>query len=330
MDGQIVSNLNPDLSIGTNVTIARQLPENQGIAHAGGDRNGDFDISFDEAQQLLAQPTNVNGRKNDEVVFPFFIGRDLAQRPRGQHIIDFGDEMSAEEAADFALPYQHVVDAVKPMRDRHHVERLRTYWWRHRSRADALRAAIGGLERYIVTPRVAKHRFYLWVYNGSVLDNTVVTFARSDDYTFGVLHSRIHSVWAYSRGSYLGVGDDLRYKHGAIFGSFPFPWPLNTPEDDLTQEQREHAERIGAAAVSLDVARSQWLNPSDAPAELVQSRTMTDLYNDKDDDPRPDWLVNRHKAIDEAVSAAYGWPVDLSDDDILARLLALNLKRAAR
>ena len=328
LDGQIVSNLNPDLSTGTNVTIARQLPENQDIAHAGGDRNGDFDIPFDEAQRMLAQPTNVNGRKNDEVIFPFFIGRDLAQRPRGRHIIDFGDAMSAEDAADFALPYEHVVKAVKPMRDRHHVERLRTYWWRHRNRADALRAAIGGIERYIVTPRIAKHRFYLWVYNGSVLDNTVVALARSDDYAFGVLHSRIHSVWAHARGSYLGVGDDLRYKHGAIFGTFPFPWPLNTPEEDLTEEQREHAERIGAAAESLNAARSQWLNPDDAPAELVQARTMTDLYNNTEKNPRPNWLINRHNAIDEAVSAAYDWPVDLSDDEILARLLALNLERA--
>lgn len=328
LDGQVVSNLNPDLSTGTNVTIARQLPENQDIAHAGGDRNGDFDIPLDEAQRMLVQPTNVNGRKNDEVIFPFFIGRDLAQRPRGRHIIDFGDAMSAEDAADFALPYEHVVKAVKPMRDRHHLERLRTYWWRHRNRADALRAAIGGIERYIVTPRIAKHRFYLWVYNGSVLDNTVVALARSDDYAFGVLHSRIHSVWAHARGSYLGVGDDLRYKHGAIFGTFPFPWPLNTPEEDLTEEQRGHAERIGAAAESLNAARSQWLNPDDAPAELVQARTMTDLYNDTEKNPRPNWLINRHNAIDEAVSAAYGWPVDLSDDEILARLLALNLERA--
>jgi len=328
LDGNPVSVINPDLTSGPNVTIARQLPENRGIAHAGGDRNGDFDISFDEAQRMLAQPTNVNGRKNDEVVFPFFIGRDLAQRPRGQHIIDFGDEMGAEEAADFALPYEHVVKAVKPMRDRHRSDRLRTYWWRHSSRADALRKAIAGLDRYIATPRIAKHRFYLWMREGCVLDNTVVAIARDDDYTFGVLHSRIHSVWAYARGSYLGVGDDLRYKHGAIFGAFPFPWPLNTPPADLTSEQQEHSAQISAAAVSLDAARIQWLKPDDAPAELVQERTMTDLYNDTEKDPRPKWLTNRHHAIDEAVAAAYGWPVDLSDDEILARLLALNLERA--
>ena len=329
LDGVLVSAINPDLTSGPNVTIAQQLHENRGVAHAGGDRNGDFDISFDEAQRMLSQPTNVNGRKNDAVVFPFFIGRDLAQRPRGQHIIDFGDEMSAEEAADFALPYEHVVKAVKPMRDRHRSDRLRTYWWRHSNRAEGLRKAVAGIERYIITPRIAKHRFYLWVTDDCVLDNTVVAFARDDNYTFGVLHSRIHCVWAHARGSYLGVGNDLRYKHGAIFGTFPFPWPLNKPTADLTQKQREHAARISAAAVSLDAARSQWLNPDNAPAELVQKRTMTDLYNDKDDNRRPDWLTNRHNAINKAVFAAYGWPADLSDDEILARLLALNLERAS-
>jgi hypothetical protein len=49
----------------------------------------------------------------------------------------------------------------------------------------------------------------------------------------------------------------------------------------------------------------------------------TNLYNQ-----RPAWLDNAHKALDAAVADAYGWPADLSDDEILARLLALNATRA--
>lgn len=52
--------------------------------------------------------------------------------------------------------------------------------------------------------------------------------------------------------------------------------------------------------------------------------TLTNLYNQ-----RPTWLDNAHQKLDAAVFAAYGWPNDLSDDDILARLLALNLERAS-
>jgi hypothetical protein len=52
-------------------------------------------------------------------------------------------------------------------------------------------------------------------------------------------------------------------------------------------------------------------------------RTLTNLYN-----ARPTWLELAHKKLDEAVFAAYGWPSDLSDEEILERLLALNLERA--
>ena len=37
-----------------------------------------------------------------------------------------------------------------------------------------------------------------------------------------------------------------------------------------------------------------------------------------------------HRELDEAVLAAYGWPANLGDEQILTRLLALNLARANR
>ncbi len=44
---------------------------------------------------------------------------------------------------------------------------------------------------------------------------------------------------------------------------------------------------------------------------------------------RPSWLQNAHRALDAAVCDAYDFPHDLTDDEILARLLALNEERAA-
>lgn len=62
----------------------------------------------------------------------------------------------------------------------------------------------------------------------------------------------------------------------------------------------------------------------DAASEKeLKKRTLTNLYN-----LRPAWLANAHKQLDDAVLVAYGWPADISDDDLLARLLALNLSRA--
>ena len=48
-----------------------------------------------------------------------------------------------------------------------------------------------------------------------------------------------------------------------------------------------------------------------------------------DENRRPAWLAHAHAALDGAVAAAYGWPGNLSDDEILERLLALNEERAA-
>jgi type II restriction/modification system DNA methylase subunit YeeA len=91
--------------------------------------------------------------------------------------------------------------------------------------------------------------------------------------------------------------------------------------------QRERA--IAQAAKALNDLRDNWLNPyKDRPAGLdvtLKKRTLTNLYNEN-----PTWLQNAHRKLDEAVFAAYGWPSNLSDDEILARLLELNLKRAGQ
>ncbi len=86
---------------------------------------------------------------------------------------------------------------------------------------------------------------------------------------------------------------------------------------------------IAQAAKELNDLRDNWLNPyKNQPAGLdvtLKKRTLTNLYNEN-----PTWLQNAHRKLDEAVFAAYGWPSNLTDDDILARLLELNLKRAGQ
>ena len=62
----------------------------------------------------------------------------------------------------------------------------------------------------------------------------------------------------------------------------------------------------------------------DCAASLKQ-RTLTNLYNQ-----RPAWLDIAHKKLDAAVFAAYGWDVAISDEELLERLLRLNLERTAR
>lgn len=56
----------------------------------------------------------------------------------------------------------------------------------------------------------------------------------------------------------------------------------------------------------------------------MRDRTLTRLCN-----TRPTWLDQSHRKLDRVVLDAYGWPHDHSDDEILERLLALNLQREA-
>ena len=58
----------------------------------------------------------------------------------------------------------------------------------------------------------------------------------------------------------------------------------------------------------------------------LAERKLAKLYNQ-----RPAWLAAAHQALDAAVAAAYGWAdytADMPDEEILKRLLALNLVRS--
>ena len=270
LDGDSVSHINPDLSTGATVSDARQLSENANTAFTGDQRNGDFDISSESAAKMLSAPLNVNGRPNQDVIFPFVIARDLASRPRGRYIIDFGLDLPEEDAAKYELPFEHLRAHVRPGRITNEDPRLRDRWWLHQLWRPRMRAAIEGLDRFLATPLTSKFRFYVWLTPNVVPDATIVAIAREDDYTFGVLHSRIHERWALARASRLGVGNDPRYVHTQCFNTFPFPWALDTPDDALSEPQVEHRDAIAAAAASLNAQREAWLNPSDAGADELR------------------------------------------------------------
>jgi len=107
--------------------------------------------------------------------------------------------------------------------------------------------------------------------------------------------------------------DRPRYTPTTCFETFPFPEPA--------EEQRAE---IAEPARRLDGLRRNWLNPEGAAEAELKKRTLTNLYNQ-----RPTWLANAHARLDAAVFAAYGWPEDIADEDILKNLLALNLERPA-
>ena len=346
LDGQLVKAIYTDLTgrnegaAGIDLTAVRRLPANSNVAFIGDAKHGTFDVSGDQAREWLRLPANPNGRTNAEVLKPWMNGMDLTRRPAGKWIVDFGWHMSEADAALYEKPFRWVQEHVYPLRRHNHRAAYRKHWWRHGEPRQGMWRALKERRHYIATPRIAKHRLFVWLDARVCPDNQLVVIARDDDTTFGILHSRFHELWSLRLCTWLGKGNDPRYTPTTTFETFPFPDGLtpDVPAPDYESEPR--AVSIAEAARRLVELRDRWLNPPewvewvDEPvpgypkrpvprdedaAKLLKKRTLTNLYND-----RPQWLADTHAALDAAVASAYGWPADISDDAILGELLALN------
>ncbi|MGJ0486789.1 MAG: class I SAM-dependent DNA methyltransferase [Methylomicrobium sp.] len=382
--GQPVKLIHADLTAGDgevslDLTKAKPLQENAGVSFEGTKKYGDFDIPGEQARQWLKLP-NPHNRPNCEVVKPWANGMDITRRSSDTWIIDFGTTMSEADASLYEIPFHYLHEHVKPEREKVRRERTRRNWWIHEEARVSMRAGLAGLSRFIVTPRVAKHRLFVWLNAGVLPDTRLNIIARSDDTTFGILHSRLHEIWSLGTCSWHGVGNDPTYNAKSCFETFPFPDGLSPADTAPKSEaegqsplsyangdsvaanpfgspvpagiadpaQRPAALSIAEAAFRLNRLRENWLNPPEwvdwviTPEEAqagfpkrpvarpgheaeLKKRTLTNLYN-----AQPAWLVNAHQALDKAVAAVYGWndyTPDMSDTEILQRLLQLNLDR---
>ena len=313
LDFQPVSNINIDLTSGTDLTQAQRLAENANLAFQGIGKVGDFDISAAIATQMMSKP-NPHGRPNSEVIRRWINGIDIASRPRNVWIIDFGTDLAETEAALYEEPFEYVREKVMPERVKNKMKWRAEHWWLHGYPAATMRQALLPLDRYIATPKVAKHRFFVWLTRDMLPSNLLIVIASNDDYTLGVLSSSIHELWARRVGSQLRESDSGEtYTPTTCFETFPFP--------DPNDAQRE---AIAGAAKELGLLREGWLNPPNILDSELKKRTLTNLYN-----ANPTWLRQIHERLDQAVFDAYGWPHDLPDAAILEQLLVLNLQRAA-
>ena len=346
LDGQAAHEIYTDLTArrdsgGIDLTQLRRLAANCGVSFKGDTKGGPFDVAGDQAREWLRLPANPHGQTNANVLKPWRNGMDLTRRPAGKWIVDFGWSMSEGEAALYEEPFRWVQARVFPMRQENPREARRKYWYRHFEPPKRMWQALAGLSRYIATPQVAKHRLFVWCDARVCPDKQLVVIARDDDVTFGILHSRFHEAWSLRLCTWLGKGNDPRYTPTTTFETFPFPAGLtpNTPAADYADDPP--AAAIADAAQRLVELRDRWLNPpewvewldepvpgypthpvprDEAAATALKTRTLTSLYN-----ARPTWLADAHAVLDAAVATAYGWPADISDDDALAELLALNL-----
>ncbi|MCG6122135.1 MAG: class I SAM-dependent DNA methyltransferase [Microvirga sp.] len=357
-EGRIRANL----AIGADLSAARALIANEAVCSPGVKLHGaGFIVTPEKAQALgIGRVPGLEAH-----ILDYRNGRDLAARPRGVKVIDL-DPLGVDEVRErFPEVYQHVLETVKPERDHNNEEFRRQYWWWFGRRHTELRDFLAGLPRYIATVETAKHRFFQFLDAAIRPDNMLVAIGVDSPEHLAVLSSRLHMAWAYASGGWLGVGNDSRYSKTRVFDPFPFPACVDPrlPDAHPQAPSRDRLRRLGER---LDAFRKERLaeNAGLTMTGLYNAlERLRGIEAGLDATPLTDEeraihaaglvsiLREIHDEIDAAVFEAYGWsdlgadlvgrpgattpsalrppPQEAAEEELLARLVALNVERAA-
>lgn len=353
-EDKILSDLTPqNINETLDLTKVESLDSNKNRAFIGTQKSGSFDVSGEIARDWLTQP-NPNSRPNSDVVKPWLNGRAITSRNTDKWIVYFEASINELDASLYEMPFEHIKQNVhdellkkieknkiksKSTKD---MEKQLEKWWVHWRPRPELNDAIKGLSHCIATVRVSKYRFFVWIDTNIVVDSRLLIIASDSWSVFGILSSKVHELWSLAKSSMHGVGNDPTYNAQSCFETYPFPEGLS-PKLKIEEHSNPHSDAIAEAAKRLNELRENWLNPpewvkrvpevvqgypdrilpaDENAAKQLKKRTLTNLYNQ-----RPAWLNHAHKELDAAVATAYGWEVDLSDNEILKRLFELNQQR---
>ena len=319
--------INADLTVGVDVTKAMPLMAGEGLCSPGVKLHGaGFIVTPAEAALLgLGKRAGL-----DSHIRPYRNGRDLTGHSRDMMVIDlFG--LSAEDVRQrFPEVYQHVMPVREARAEQYKKSPTKDAaaylenWWVFGKPRSELRPALDGLPRYIVTVETSKHRTFQFLDASIIPDNMLVVIASDDACMLSVLSSKINLVWTLTRGAVLE--DRPRYTKTSCFDPFPFPdppEPLKAKLRTLGEELDSTRKRVQAEHPDLTLTGLyNVLEKLKAGAELTPQ--------DEDVKTRGQVLILKdlHDQIDAATAEAYGWPADLSDEQILEKLVALNAERA--
>lgn len=354
VEGRNVVVIHEDLSAGGNVAETQALRANERLSSRGMELRGAGFILTPEQWEAWGRPA---------VVHPYRNGRDLTDKPRGVMVIDLYGLKDFEVRDRFPAVYQHVLEHVKPERDQNNRAASRINWWIYGEARSSFRPALSGLPRFIATVETAKHRTFQFLDGATVPDNKLIAIASADAFHLGVLSSRLHESWALAAGSWMGIGNDPVYAKSRCFDPFPFPDAAPAQKQVIRElAERLDAHRKGAqvrgvtitgmynlleklramSASSLSCSSSpSWLKKNGSQDEKDEQdekqdfvkKPMIPAFTPKERElhalAQTEILRQLHDELDAAVAEAYGWPVDLSEPEILERLVALNRERAA-
>ncbi len=312
-----------------------------------------FDDSKPEATSIEQMHRLIEkDAKNAERIFPYIGGEEVNSSPTHAHqryTIDFFD-MSEEEAWQYPDLMQIIKDKVKPIRDVQKRDALRIRWWQYAEKRPGLFKAIAPLERVLVTNCGAStYISFSFQPSRMVFANTLAIFPLSTYSAFCTLQSRIHEIWVRFFGS--SLEDRLRYTPSDCFESFPFPenWETNPKLETAGKEYYEYrAELMVRNNQGLTETYNRFHNPEENHPDIIKLRELhtqmdkavleaygwTDIpteceflldYEEEDDNLTPNQTEGGRKQKKKPYR--YRWNEE-THDDVLARLLELNQKRA--
>ena len=218
---------------------------------------------------------NPHGLPSSDVLRPWINGEEIAERWGGSWIIDFSTSSDEATASAYEQPFGQVKKAVVAVR--------KTYktggklFWKFERPRPAMRLAFAPFPRFLARSMVGKHQFYRWLDSSFLPANLIIAFARTDDYFFGVLHSRFHEVWALAQGTQLREKESgFRYTPTTCFETFPFPFSddLQPPEPAPVKpppksEKRPEPDRFYAENLA---AKNYYMGKEEPPPYGSRSR----------------------------------------------------------
>ncbi len=330
LDGRAVAHINSMLRAMQERQDAVPLAASAGVCFIGCFLRGrGFVLEPSEAAALLRD------ERNAQCVRPFLGGEEVNGSPVqafGRYVIDFGSLPLGEARAWpdlLALVSQRVRPERDKLKDRGIDLAHKRRWWQFANPRPELRAALSGLGRCIVAPRVTKHLTFAFLPTDRVFSDQLCAFALESYASFAVLQSRAHEAWARLHSSSMGEG--LRYTPTSCVETFvaPFGWdggsaPLNEMGSRLYERR---AAYMRESRQGLTRTYNKLKDPSCQDAAVLDLRGL-------------------HEQMDRAVCEAYGWSdlevppycpsgpaqrraIEAFGDELIDRLFALNAERAA-
>jgi len=294
-----------------------------------------------EMHQLIEQ-----NPKNAESIFPYIGGEEVNSSPTHTHhryVINFFD-MSEEEAWNYPDLMQILYIKVKHQRNLSKRDTYRIRWWQFAEKQLALYHAIAPLERVLVCGQTSKYKCFTFLPTNIVFSHKIIVFTHNKFYFFCVMQSRIHEIWALFFGS--SMKDDPVYTPTDCFETFPFPENWET-SPTLEAAGKAYYEYRAALMVrnnqGLTDTCNRFHDPDERHSDILKlrelhaqmDRAVLDAYGWQDISTDCTFLLDYEDEEDAENSSGrqkkkpwrYRWSEEVHDE-VLARLLKLNQKRA--